>query len=118
MNIPIVINDYSIKKEPDEESSQQIQENKLEQQRKLGREHSKECRGRKRLSSIKTFEHAICDTQIPGPSNGNPPLVIKNRRITIHNTITHRIFLLYSWLQKKTGTVRIKLTHFYNSFIV
>jgi hypothetical protein len=77
MNIPIVINDYSIKKEPDEESSQQIQENKLEQQRKLGREHSKECRGRKRLSSIKTFEHAICDTQIPGPSNGNPPLGIK-----------------------------------------
>jgi hypothetical protein len=25
---------------------------------------------------------------------------------------------LYSWLQKKTGSVRIKLTHFYNFFIV
>jgi hypothetical protein len=106
------------KKERIEQSNQQIQENKLERQRKLQRERCKRYRDRKRLSILKMFEDAIHDTQIPGPSNGNPPLVIKNRRITIRNTITHRIFLLYSWLQKKTGTVRIKLTHFYNSFIV
>jgi hypothetical protein len=136
MNIPSVINDYSgknesneqsteqiqesrlerrrrlarerskknrdrKKKERNEQSNQQIQENKLERQRKLQRERCKRYRDRKRLSILKMFEDAIHDTQIPGPSNGNPPLVIKNRRITIHNTITHRIFLLYSWLQKK-----------------
>jgi hypothetical protein len=86
MNVPLVIKDYSGKNEPSVQSNQQ---NKLERQRKLARERCKRYRDRKRLSnitSIKAFEDPIHDTQIPGPLNGNPQLVFKNRRITIHNS--------------------------------
>jgi hypothetical protein len=72
-----------------EQSNQQIQQNELERWRKLARERCKRYRARKRLSSItsiNTFEDAIHDAQIPGPSSGNPPLVIKNRRTTTHNS--------------------------------
>jgi hypothetical protein len=37
---------------------------------------------------------------------------------SLHGTITYLILAGYSWLQKKTGTIRIKMTHFYNVFIV
>jgi hypothetical protein len=114
MNIPIVINDYSGKNEPNEQSNQQnklewqrklarecskryrarkknkpneqsneqIEQDKLERRRKSARERSKKYRARKRLSqitSIKTFEDAIHNSQIPETlTDMNVPIVIKD----------------------------------------
>jgi hypothetical protein len=44
-------------------------------------------------------------------------IVITYHFVPVSVTSHHQINI-YSWLQKKRGTVRIKLAHFYNFFIV
>ncbi|XP_076298854.1 uncharacterized protein LOC143217964 isoform X2 [Lasioglossum baleicum] len=75
-----------LQNETNKQSYEQIQQNKLERQRELARVRSERYRDKKRLCTIKTFEHEIHDSQISSPSNCNTPLVIKNQRTMMHNS--------------------------------
>ena len=69
--------------DPTEEmKNKQVKENNAERKRAMAKELLRSLREKKRFNVLKS----IHDSQIPGSSCENPPLVLRNQRTTIHDS--------------------------------
>jgi hypothetical protein len=56
--------------------NKQVKENNAEQKTAMAKERSRWFREKKHLNVLKSVHHVVYDSQIPGPSHENPPLVL------------------------------------------
>jgi hypothetical protein len=69
-----------------EMKNRQLKENNAGRKRAIAKELSRRFREKKRFNVLKSVHHVVHDSQIPGPSHENPPLVLRNQRTTIHDS--------------------------------
>ena len=66
--------------------NKQVKENNAERKRAMTKELSRKFREKKRLNVLKSVHRVVYDSEIPGTSHENPPLVSRNQRTTIHDS--------------------------------
>jgi len=65
--------------------NKQVEENNAERKRVMAKERLKRFRAKKRLNVLKSDHRVLNDSQFPGPSHENPPLLSRKHQTTIHD---------------------------------
>ena len=70
----------------EEMKNKQVKENNVDRKTAMAKERLRRFLEKKHLNVLKFVHHVVYDSQIPGPSHENQPLVLRNQRTTIHDS--------------------------------